>query len=361
MKFERMLRLFFSAGMMMLTLSVMGQGKMTFIKEVHDFGHINEEDEFAEHTFIFTNTGNQPLKIATVKTSCGCTTPFWSKEEILPGDTGRVSARYNTINRPGPFNKSLQVSSDAENATVSLIIRGQVKPALRSVDRDLPARFGSLRMKYKSFNMGTITTERAVTKSFVVFNDSDSALTFFKAESPEHMVVRFVPDELESRQMGEIRIRYDPEKKNDLGYLSDSVKLVTSDVSEPVKTMYVIATLEEYFPIMNEEELATKPRLTFDKKLHDFKKVTQGDTAIVEFLMTNTGQDTLKIRKTMTNCSCTSSSLETNQLAPGEEAKLRVAFNTAGRKGQQFKNVSIFSNDPLAPTQMVSVKAMVEE
>lgn len=345
----------------MVVMIALGQGKLTFVKEIHDFGVVRESEEFIEHTFVYTNSGNQPLKVSSVTSSCGCTVPFWTKEEILPGDTGRITARYKTVNRPGPFSKTLQVSSNAENASISLTIKGNVNPEIRSVDRDMPARYGAMHLKYKSFNMGTITTERVLTRYFDVYNASDSTLNFYKAESPEHIRVRFVPDELESGQMGEIRITYNPEKKNDLGFLSDSIKIFTSDKTEPEKSFEVIATVEEYFPIMMEEELATKPRLTFDKKLHDFKKINQGDTAVFEFLMTNSGQDTLKIRKTRTNCSCTISNLEKDQLAPGEESKLRVAFNTAGRKGQQFKNVTIFSNDPLRPTQMVSIKAMVEE
>ena len=77
----------------------LAQGKLAFESELYDFGEILEVDKFAEYTFVFTNAGDQPLQITEVKASCGCTTPYWSREEIMPGDTGKITARYSTVNR----------------------------------------------------------------------------------------------------------------------------------------------------------------------------------------------------------------------------------------------------------------------
>lgn len=104
------------------------QPVLTFDKTTHDFGKIKEQDGNASVTFTFTNKGDSPLVINRVQAACGCTTPTWTKEPVLPGKTGTVTAAYNPQNRPGSFIKTITVFSNAgSNATV-LTIKGDVIP-----------------------------------------------------------------------------------------------------------------------------------------------------------------------------------------------------------------------------------------
>lgn len=100
---------------------------ITFVKTTHDFGSeipLNSQD--VEYSFEFTNTGNEPLVLSNVRANCGCTTPTWSKEPILPGKTGIVKAKYTTTNRAGQFRKQITVSSNATNGPQVLNIMGTV-------------------------------------------------------------------------------------------------------------------------------------------------------------------------------------------------------------------------------------------
>jgi hypothetical protein len=103
------------------------QGELTFEKETHDFGAITEGVQ-ATYEFKVKNVGNQPVVIANVQPSCGCTTPDWTKDPILPGKTGVIKASYNTIGRPGPFHKSITVTSNAATPTKVIFIKGEVGP-----------------------------------------------------------------------------------------------------------------------------------------------------------------------------------------------------------------------------------------
>jgi len=102
--------------------------KIKFVKELFDFGNIyvgSGHDAVAEFKFI--NTGNEPLVLTNVKTSCGCTSPFWQKDPVLPGDTGKVTLKYNNVQSPNTINKSATVQSNAvNNPTVVIRISGNV-------------------------------------------------------------------------------------------------------------------------------------------------------------------------------------------------------------------------------------------
>jgi len=93
--------------------------------EIHDFGEIPEGDKHT-HEFYFQNIGREPLIIQNVKASCGCTTPNWPKDPILPGETASITATYNTKGRPGPFNKGITITSNAVTPTKRLFIKGKV-------------------------------------------------------------------------------------------------------------------------------------------------------------------------------------------------------------------------------------------
>src|SRR5436190_7164183 len=86
---------------------------LTWEKKTHDFGDIYQGDK-VEHTFYFTNTGNEPLIITNVQVSCGCTTPKgWPRDPIPPGGKGEVSIAFNSAGKMGKQNKPVTIISNA--------------------------------------------------------------------------------------------------------------------------------------------------------------------------------------------------------------------------------------------------------
>lgn len=98
--------------------------KIEFKTTVIDYGTI-EKGSDGVRTFEFTNTGNAPLVISNVKSTCGCTVPKKPKEPIMPGETGEIEVKYDT-KRVNPIRKTITVYSNAETPTVALKIKGLV-------------------------------------------------------------------------------------------------------------------------------------------------------------------------------------------------------------------------------------------
>ena len=90
----------------------------------HDFGKIKQGVP-ATYEFKITNKGKVPMVITNVVPSCGCTTPEWTRDPIAPGGQGTIKATFNAAS-PGPFNKSITVTSNIENGFVQLMIKGEV-------------------------------------------------------------------------------------------------------------------------------------------------------------------------------------------------------------------------------------------
>ena len=82
-----------------------------FQKETIDYGKVQKGSN-GERTFVFTNTGEAPLIIKDVKSSCGCTVPKKPEQPIMPGEKGEIKVSYGT-NRVGGFSKSITIFSNA--------------------------------------------------------------------------------------------------------------------------------------------------------------------------------------------------------------------------------------------------------
>jgi hypothetical protein len=93
-------------------------------KMEHNFGDIPKDVPVAV-SFTVKNTGNAPLIISDVRPSCGCTTPSYTKDPILPGKTGVVKAQYNAA-AGGPFNKTITVITNGVKPNEVLTIKGSV-------------------------------------------------------------------------------------------------------------------------------------------------------------------------------------------------------------------------------------------
>ncbi len=92
-----------------------------------DYGTVSKDSDSGIRSFEFTNTGDAPLIIENVQSSCGCTVPSKPTEPIMPGMTGKIEVKYNM--NPGAIRKTITVDTNAvnvEEGKVILKIKGEV-------------------------------------------------------------------------------------------------------------------------------------------------------------------------------------------------------------------------------------------
>jgi hypothetical protein len=97
---------------------------MTFETTTMDYGTIQQHAD-PYRTFVFTNTGEEPLIITNAVGSCGCTVPSYSKTPVAPGEEGEVKVRYAT-DRLGKFRKRVTLTTNVTDEPVVLTIMGEV-------------------------------------------------------------------------------------------------------------------------------------------------------------------------------------------------------------------------------------------
>jgi len=99
----------------------------TFNETSHNFGDLTQGDKL-NHTFEFTNTGDQPIVISNVITTCGCTATKWTKKPVPPGKSGQVKITFDSSGKMGKQNKIITVVSNADPQLYRLSITASVLP-----------------------------------------------------------------------------------------------------------------------------------------------------------------------------------------------------------------------------------------
>jgi hypothetical protein len=100
--------------------------------------------------------------------------------------------------------------------------------------------------------------------------------------------------------------------------------------------------------------------IQFDSKVHDFGQIYEDDkTATCTFTFKNAGDSPLIIHRAVASCGCTTPEFTKEPLPPGAAGTVKVTYNTVGRPNAFHKTITIYSNDPKAPTVILSIKGNV--
>ncbi len=100
--------------------------RFSFENDSYNFGDI-KEGQVVNYEIKFRNSGTAPLKLTSVKASCGCTAADWPRNEIKPGEQGTIHVKFNSAGRLGPQHKTITViTNEAEGKPYQFHLKGEV-------------------------------------------------------------------------------------------------------------------------------------------------------------------------------------------------------------------------------------------
>ena len=106
--------------------------------------------------------------------------------------------------------------------------------------------------------------------------------------------------------------------------------------------------------------VSNAPVMTFDKTIHDFGSIQEGDRVETLFTFTNTGKSDLVIVDARGSCGCTVPEYPKNTpIAPGASGQIRVSFDSSNKPNLQQKTVTISANTE-SGRETIRIKALVQ-
>ena len=86
------------------------------------------------------------------------------------------------------------------------------------------------------------------------------------------------------------------------------------------------------------------PEIIFDQEMHDFGRLTEGESISYSFHFRNQGKADLVISSCNASCGCTVADYPRGRIAPGHDGYITVTFNSQGKIGQQYQEVTVLTN-----------------
>ena len=349
----------------MMSIAAMAQeAVMTFNKTTHDFGKINEADGRVTTVFEFKNEGMIPLVLTNVRASCGCTTPKWTREPIEPGQTGEITVTYNPNGRPGRFQKTVTVTSNATEATTRLYIKGEVipKPA-QPVDK-YPIKMGALSLQKNNINLGSIKKSAPKNIEIEYANTTNEPVTveLLYNGAENYWVPNVTLPTVAPGQTGKIQLALQTATCPVYGPMETKFYVQVNGKRE-ISNTYAITiktNLVEDFSGMSAEDIQQAPIAEMNTEINA-GVIKAGKKLSTKLTLSNAGVNPLIVRRAYSN----DTELEVQQpkaaIKGGKKADIRVDINAVGATPAQYsRTVIVITNDPKKPISKVKVTWTVE-
>ena len=341
--------------------TAIAQPQIAFDSTTHDFGTFEEETGKVTHEFKFVNTGDEPLLITNVRTTCGCTASDYTRKPIAPGDSGSVKVTYNPKGRPGRFSKPVYVTTNASGDRATLHIKGVVIGSKSSRSAN-PYKIGDLSLR--SLHIPLFDTPKGHLKEGQIFvrNEGKNELIPQFKNMPPHISAEMIPPILHPDEEGVIKIVYNPDKIDDWGFRRDEFDIsLDNGSSNDYNTITVSTNLLDDFGALTPAQRKDAGHIALSSEIIDFG-VIKGNKAQKQTLkITNTGHSPLSIHKVSNGNRTLKIKLKRNTIKPGKSTDLVIETDPSMARTNILNcRLMIISNDPEKPSVPVRVLGSFE-
>jgi hypothetical protein len=329
---------------------------ISFESENFDFGKVKESAGPVTHKFEFTNTGSQPLVITKVTPSCSCTVPAWTKDPVMPGAKGFISATYDVKGRIGIFEKTVTVSSNAERATVVLKIAGDVT---QSMSEMYPFKIGQVNVRSLYIVMPLVNKGEIKKTSTEIYNSSPEPVQLTFSDIPAHLKLTANPVSIAPGEVGHIDIAFDSNKDVNYGTVMDRFRVYINGKKEGNYWLSMTSRVVEDFSKLTVDQIKDAPVANFENTSYDFGNIKSGATLKHEFTFKNTGKSDLLLRNISASCSCTAVAPKDRVIKSGSSSTITAIFDSQGKEGYQNKTITVITNDPRNSEVILWIKGTI--
>lgn len=348
-------------------------GIAEFDKTVHDFGDILLSDGKQSCTFKVKNISSKPMLIHSVITSCGCTDVKWTREPVMPGGSGEISATYTNDEGPYPFDKGLTVYISGIGKPVVLRLRGISHQKKLPLDEMYPVHIGSLGLKDLEVKCGNIEQGENRSTEITVANLSSTPLNIGFEDISANMTIKTVPNPIPAGSTAKLQISISADRSlwgKNWYYATPSVngkvfkatkdgKPVTNTANNSSE-LAVFAFTKENFSNLSKSERENGSRPLFNSSSYTFGKIKAGTPVDATFTFKNTGKSEFKVFKTDVDAkSYRADAIPTVKC--GYEGSFKVHIDTDGMPyGETLIIVTLTTNSPSRPIINLFITGFIE-
>ncbi|MCI1785022.1 MAG: DUF1573 domain-containing protein [Bacteroidales bacterium] len=348
-----------------------------FDRTVFDFGDIMLSDGPVSCTFNAKNIGKKAIAIYNVVSSCGCTGVKWTREPILPGKTGKITATYSNDEGAFPFDKTLTVYVSNVKRPIVLRLRGVSHKEKLSPEKIYCTRFGILGIKDPDIKCGNMQQGEQKSGEIVIANLGKVPADVSFEKITKGMALSVTPNPIPPKSTGKLTytITSDRSKWGRNYYYATPVingksyKAVITAVQEVPNSergalnatdinpelgqgkseIGIWTFTKENFSGWSATQIDSAAQPMFDASTCSLGKIKKGLVADAVFPVKNSGLSVFKIYKIDSDNTCTSV-ISSSPVLPAEKGNLRIRVDTSSlTEGETLIMLTLTTNSPLRP------------
>ena len=328
-----------------------------FDQKVHDFGDVLIAEGPVNCVFTFTNIGKLPLVIHNVISSCGCTTPEWTREPVKPGNSGSIQATFSNDQGPYPFDKTLTVyvgvGSSSLDRPVILRLRGVSHEQKKDLDELFTTSIGPLGLRKMQTSIGYIDQGIAKSDQMQVANLSKNELVVETDTATPGLSVVVSPNPIPARSMARLTYTVDPSRMGGTVWgkqqFDVAFKLNGRSYSDKLS---VTGVIKDSFDRMTREQIERAGIPVIDRSYYEFGQVKKGAKVTATYTLRNKGKSPLTIHHIDGQAGATVISTALPLvIKPGGKAEVKAVFSTASLDytGEVIEVLTVITDAPSKP------------
>ncbi|MEE3466587.1 MAG: DUF1573 domain-containing protein, partial [Candidatus Cryptobacteroides sp.] len=309
-------------------LALVQDGNIKWDKTLHDFGDVSVTDGPLTCTYTLTNTGQEPIAIFEVVTSCGCTNVVWTKEPIQPGKTGTVSATYKNEDGPMPFDKTLTVYISGIKRPVILRLRGVVHEKKKTLSELYGAqKLGAFGIKSRQLKTGNLKQAQKISEQVSVANLGKKPLKVTWANVSEELSLNVEPNPIPAGSTAKLTytVRANPSKYGRWQYTATPV--LNGQKAEGA--LEITTWTQENFAVLDQATRDKGPIPYFTGSTVNLGTASKGANLTAEFTCTNRGKSALHFYKADAESQALTLSGALADIAAGKKGSVRFTLDTS--------------------------------
>ena len=328
-----------------------------FDKKIHDFGDVLMAEGPVTCIFTFTNVGQQPLVVHNVISSCGCTTPEWTREPVKPGATGTIQATFSNDQGPYPFDKTLTVyvgvGASSLDRPVVLRLRGVAHEKKKDLDELFDTAIGSLGLRKTETSIGYIDQGVVKSDQMQVANLSRSELTVEPIQVSPGLTVTVTPNPIPARSMARLTYAVNPSAMGTTAWgrqrFETAFRLNGRDYPDKLA---ITGVIKDNFEKLTQAEVAQAGVPQVDRSYFEFGEVKKGGVVTASYTIRNKGKSPLVIHHVEGQGGA--STVQTAMpltIKPGGKAEVKVKLATGALDytGEVIEVLTVITNAPSKP------------
>lgn len=334
-------------------------GDIEFDRTIHNFGDVMLSDGPLKCTFTLKNTGSKPTVIYNVVTSCGCTDVNWTREPILPGQTGTISATYSNDEGPYPFDKALTAYISGVDKPVILRIRGISHERQLSIEEMYPIRIdNSVGLKSLELKCGNIEQGGRRSDEVNIANLSRKPVEITFDNVSDNLAIRVEPNPIPPRQTARLTFTVTADRSiwgKNLYYATPVV-----DGKESKSRLSVYAFTKESFSNLTEDERKAGAKPIFNTNTFSAGKIKAGTKIDAEYQFSNAGETDFVVYKIDIDHPSSGYELPA-PVKPGTKGKIKIHLDTTGLPaGEMLISCTLTTNSPARPIVNLYIAGWIE-